>query len=1360
MASLVFRIRLINAASCSLISYDRVRKQEPHYLNLQHMKQQNLLIKKIERRINKAMQADRPALYREITKLKNASLKNPAVPETEKLLSGITKKLDASIHEQALRRKNIPRFDFDPALPITAKKDEIIDAIVKNQVVIISGETGSGKTTQLPKFCLFAGRGVFGKIGCTQPRRIAAITVCARIAYELGEETGKSVGYKIRFTDKTHKDSYIKIMTDGILLAEANNDPYLNEYDTIIVDEAHERSLNIDFILGILKTLLKKRKDLKLIITSATIDTDKFSKAFDNAPVIEVSGRMFPVDIRYLPAEPEPEKNDDKSYPDLAAEAVDKIIKENPYGDMLIFMPTEQDIREATETLEGRKYRSVEIIPLFAKLPASEQKKVFFPLSSRKIIISTNIAETSITIPGIKYVIDTGLARIPHYTPRSRSTALPVLPVSKSSADQRKGRCGRVENGICVRLYTKENYEARCLYTLPEILRSNLAEVVLRMIALKLGDVSSFPFIDKPSPKSINDGYDILLELGAIKQEEGNKALYSLTPTGRLMASLPVDPRLSRMLIEAPDRGCLEEITVIAAAISSQDPRQRPADKTEEADRAHKVFSDPLSDFITLLNIWNKYNAVCAATSGARKFCKANFLSFKRMKEWRDIYTQITNILVETGMKSRKQERLKALSDTSKSDNKFSPLYTAIHKSILSGFLSNIAMKKEKNNFCATREKSVMIFPGSGLFKNPPAWIVSAEMVETSRFFARTAAAIESAWIEEIGKEQCKYSYYEPHWDRKRGEVVALEKVNLYGLTIVSGRSVSYGRINPEEASDIFIRYALVEEDIDTFFPFMEHNKKVKDEVLDIENRLRKRDIFAGNETVFEFYKKRLSAIYDIRTLSRQIKSTGNDKYLRMKKEDLLRYIPDEEDMSLYPDSINLGEKPFKCLYSFDPGKPDDGITVNIPLSSSSSVLPDKADWLVPGLFEEKISALLKGLPKEYRKKLLPVSNVLNTIIEKMPRGKAALATELSNFIFYNFGVDIPAGAWSDDALPGHLKMRFSITDAKGKEILSGKDKSILLKNFSKPLDNKMLVSVKRKYEKTGIIKWDFGDIEKQILIKEDENTSRIYFPALEKDQDCVNLRIFESEKQARISHKEGTIALFLISFDKEIKYVKKQISLPGEFHKFTVFFGGIKSFDKMLFNGIIKDLFDKDIRTEDAFNTYSLYVLKNIFSCSQKIIKHICPVLEAFHEARSVLQDLSRKCRLNNKEAFLMIEKLENEVVRLLPDNFIQLYEPDRLLHLPRYLKATSIRAQRALIDPEKDKIKAKELEAHTLSMDKLLKSISPFTSDEKRKAMEEYFWLMEEYKVSLFAQELKTPIPISAKRLDKKLKEIERLI
>ncbi len=1259
------------------------------------------------------------------------------------------------------RKKNLPKPLFDPALPITAKKDEIIKSISKNQIVIISGETGSGKTTQIPKFCLAAGRGINGKIGCTQPRRIAAITVAARIAEELGEETGKSVGYKIRFMDKTRKDSYIKIMTDGILLAEAHNDPYLNEYDTLIVDEAHERNLNIDFILGVLKALLAKRKDLKLIITSATIDTEKFSKAFDNAPVIEVSGRMFPVEVRYLPVDPESEESDEKTHVDLAADAADKIIKESRSGDILIFMPTEQDIRETAEILEGRKFRAAEIIPLFARLPASEQSKVFSRLAVRKIIIATNIAETSLTIPGIKYVIDTGLARISHYSSRSRSTALPVVKISRSSADQRKGRCGRVENGVCIRLYPEEDYESRPLYTLPEILRSNLAEVILRMIALNLGDVSAFPFIDGPPPKSIRDGYEILLELGAIESENRNKSGFSLTQNGKLMASLPIDPRISRMLIEAQKRGCLEDMAVIAAALSCQDPRERPADKTDEASRAHRLFADTQSDFITLLNIWNKFNEALKGvkiTAGIKKFCRANFLSFRRMKEWRDIYSQIQDILTEQGMKTRKTE----ISTEGNGENKpgiYSPLYTAIHKSILSGFLSNIAVKKEKNLFSATKEKSVMIFPGSGLFKNPGTWIVAAEMIETSKLFARTAANIESSWIEEIGKDLCRYTYHEPHWEKNRGEVVATEQVSLFGLTIVQGRPAAFGKINPAEASDIFIRDALVKEDVKMLLPFMEHNRKLKEEITDIENRVRRRDILVDDAVPAGFYRDKLPGIYDIRTLGKYIKEMGGDRFLRMTKEDFLRYNPDEEEIALYPDNLKLGDKPFQCLYSFDPGKPQDGVTVKIPSSYARSVPPETTDWLVPGLLKEKIAALIKGLPKEYRKRLLPVPWTVDAVMAKMPQGKTSLKTALSGFIYKNFGVDIPASAWSDETLPEHLKMRISITGPKGEEICSGRDKLILTKDFSAKADSGFLEKARKKHEITGITGWDFADIPESIIIKINEEPGRIYFQGLEKDEGCVNLRIFESEKEAQKSHEEGTVALFMIVFEKELKHAKKQLALPGELHEHTGFLGGIRNFDRMLFKSVINDLFDVVIRTRETFDSHARYVLRNIFSHGLEKIKIIAPVLKAFHETMTNLQELKKKAS-RNKEASDLLIRLENETVRLMPGNFMQLYEPDRLLHIPRYLQAVSVRAQRGIIDPEKEKARSRELEIHTAYLDKLLKSLTPLVSEDKKKALEEYFWLIEEYKVSLFAQELKTPVPVSAKRLDKKFKEIERMV
>ena len=1325
------------------------------------MNKHALLIKDIEFRLRRAMRSDRHILRREIAKLKSPCLNILPEKDFEKKMGSVSKKLAASINKKILRKQNVPKLVFDSALPITTKKDEIIDSISKNRVIIISGETGSGKTTQIPKFCLAAGRGINGKIGCTQPRRIAAITVAARIAEELGEETGKSVGYKIRFADKTGSNAYIKIMTDGILLAEAHNDPYLNEYDTIIVDEAHERNLNIDFILGILKTLLVKRKDLKLIITSATIDTEKFSKAFDNAPVIEVSGRMFPVEVRYPAGDPEAEESDEKTHVDLAVEATDRLIGESRSGDILIFMPTEQDIRETSEILEGRKYKSAEIIPIFARLPASEQSRVFLRMPKRKIIIATNIAETSITIPGIKYVIDTGFARISHYAPRSRSTALPVVRVSKSSADQRKGRCGRVENGICIRLYPREDYESRPLYTLPEILRSNLAEVILRMISLNLGDISAFPFIDEPPPRSIKDGYEILLELGAIEKKNGDKQGYSLTSNGRLMASLPVDPRISRMLIEAVGRGCLEEMAVIAAVLSGQDPRERPADKSDEADRAHRLFMDTQSDFITLLNIWNRFSEALKGikiTAGIKKFCRTNFLSFRRMKEWRDIYMQINDILTENGMISRKAQ-IETEESGKHRPGGFSPLYTAIHKSILSGFLSNIAVKKEKNIFAATKEKSVMIFPGSGLFKNPGTWIVAAEMIETSKLYARTAANIESSWIEEIGKEQCRYSYHEPHWERARGEVVALEQVSLYGLVIVSDRPASYGKVNPQEASDIFIRRALVDGDVRIPFSFMDHNKKLKDEIIDLENRVRRRDIFAGDDAIFEFYRKKLPPIYDIRTFSKHIKSAGGDQFLRMRKEDFFRYLPDEDEISLYPDNLMLGENPFKCLYSFDPGKPEDGVTVRIPSSFVRGVPSEATDWLVPGLLKEKITALIKGLPKEDRKRLLPVSRTVDEIMEKMDRGKTSLKTALSGFIYNNFGVDIPASIWPEDTLPEHLKMRISITGSNGEEICSGRDKAILIKDFSGPADNGLLEYAKQKHEITGITGWDFPDIPSSVIIKGAGKTERVFFPGLEKDSGCVNLRIFESETEAQKSHREGIIALFSIVFEKDLKSVKKMILLPKKMNEYTAFFGGENRFNRLLFKSTVKDLLNVNIRTKEVFESRALFVLQNIFEHGQKKIKNIAPVLKSCHETGETLLNLQKKC-ISNTEASDLLLRFEQDLNKLIPESFMELYEEKRLLDLPRYIQAISVRAQKGIIDPEKEKARSNELEIHTSRPDKLLKSLSLLVSDEKKKAVEEYFWLIEEYRVSLFAQELKTPVPVSAKRLEKKFKEIERMV
>ncbi|MBW2568986.1 MAG: ATP-dependent RNA helicase HrpA [Deltaproteobacteria bacterium] len=1334
-------------------------------------------IKKIESLLPKVLCADRQAVRREILLIKRSKAKALSDEKLNEKILRLEKQIQASIKKKSWRKQNTPGLTYNPDLPITDKKNEIIDLISKNQVLIISGETGSGKTTQIPKFCIAAGRGIDGKIGCTQPRRIAATTVARRLSEELGEELGKSVGYKIRFKNETGKDAFIKIMTDGILLAEAQNDKYLNEYDTIIVDEAHERSLNIDFIIGILKTLLKKRKDLKIIITSATIDTEKFSKAFDNAPVIEVSGRMYPIEVQYftMEQEAEPEGSDERTHIEMAALAVDKLQEKSPYGDIIVFMPTEQGIRETCEILEGRNYKSAIVLPLYARLSSIEQSRVFSRLPGRKIIVATNIAETSITIPGIKYVIDTGLARISRYTPRSRTTSLPVVPISRSSADQRKGRCGRVENGICIRLFSEQDFLSRRLFTPPEILRANLAEVILRMISLKLGNIEDFPFIDRPAERSIRDGFDLLLELGAIspvkkagKSKKGNTFL--LTEKGRLMARMPIDPRLSRMLIKADQEQCLNEVVVIASALSIQDPRERPVEKAQEADEAQALFRDPLSDFITLLNIWKKYHDAwkkVKSTNKMKKFCKKHYLSFKRIREWRDIHAQIFAILQESGVRGNGSgigEQGAGKLDNSKQEF-YSKQYEAIHKSILSGFLSNIAVRKEKNIFQAAKGKEVMIFPGSGLFNKAKTWIVAAEMVETSRLFARTAANIDNRWLESLGKDQCKYTYLKPHWERNRGEVTAYEQVSLYGLIIVSERPVSYGRINLEEASEIFIRRALVEGDIRETFPFMEHNKKLIDEISSMENRLRKRDILISDEDIFAFYQKRLKEIYDIRTLKKRLKEKGADRFLRMEKNDLLRYLPDEEELSLFPEDITLGTHKFKCNYNFKPGSLDDGITIKVPEALAATVPAESVEWIAPGLYRDKITALIKGLPKNYRKQLVPVTNTVDIIVKEMPGESTSLITALSKFIYKRFGKDIPASAWSEAQLPDHLKMRISITDPKGEVLCSGRSKTILSRSISSKTDqykSDEFESAKKEREIINIKKWDFEDLPDAITITGKHGAKLIVYPGLElekKGNKSINLQLFQKRDEAVRSHKKGVAALFTMHFSKDLKFLKKNLSLPKEKKNMVDYFGGPKIFEQRMYESIIKKLFCRNIRTKDAFYSHAKSLSPTILKKGLELLNQVMPVLKAYYETRLSIFNLEKA----NKPGSNLVQfynGLRNDLSKLVPETFMDLYDNEKLTHIARYVKAIAIRAQRASINFEKDELKAKKLEIYIVRLNEMLKNLSSSVSEEKKQEIEKYFWLIEEYKVSIFAQELKTSCPVSEKRLDKKIKEIERMV
>lgn len=1326
------------------------------------------LTDRIESNIRKALGPDRSGFKREINAIRQATRKNTPVPALARKLEALSRRVQASMATRRERIVRKPEISTFPDLPITARKDDIISAIRRHPVVIISGETGSGKTTQIPKYCLAAGRGIDGLIGCTQPRRIAAVTVAERIAEELGEPVGRSVGYKIRFNDKTGPAAYIKIMTDGMLLAETQGDRFLKAYDTLIIDEAHERSLNIDFILGILKTLRRKRPDLKVVITSATIDTEKFSRAFDDAPIIEVSGRMYPVEIRYAPGT----DDDEVSHIEKAVLAVDRLMSDSRSGDILIFMPTEGDIRETIDLLDGKNYKGTTVLPLFARLSTADQHRVFSSTPGRKIIVATNIAETSLTLPGIKFVVDTGLARISHYNPRSRTTALPVTSISQSSADQRMGRCGRVANGVCIRLFTEEDYLNRPRFTRPEILRANLAEVILSMIALNLGDIARFPFLDMPAPPSIQDGFNLLFELGAIQKAGPSKgkgppaADIVLTDKGSLMAAMPIDPRLSCMLIEAAKQGCLQEVCIIAAALSIQDPRERPAEKATEADRAHARFKDPSSDFVTLLTIWNAFRNAGDPPKRMRNlksFCRDGFLSFKRMREWQDIHGQLQAVLAESNLPAFKaRDETLMLPENQTGPREFGETYEKIHKSILSGFLSNIAFKKEGNFYQAAKDRQVMLFPGSGLFNQPKPWIVAVEMVETSRLFARTAAHIDPAWLEAIGKDRCKYTYLDPRWERSRGNVIATEQVSLFGLVIVPARSILYGRIRPEEASDIFIQSALVAGDVRRPLPFMQRNRALIENVQALENKVRRRDLLISETDLFYFYKSRIGGIYDMRTLERRIREKGGDDFLHMKEEDLLRYTPDPKELSLYPDEVRVRNTSFSCDYRFEPGGETDGVTLRVPAAGTADISKDTLDWLVPGLYKEKLGILIKSLPKRYRKQLVPISEAVDIIARELVKKEEGLLASLGEFILQRFGVDIPASAWDEELLPDHLKMRISITGPDGREIAAGRDPSLLHRDFlsDTPMDG--FETAKGEWEKTGITRWDFEDLPETVALTGKGGRCWVAFPALVPDEggrQHVNLRLFLQKHEAKRMHCTGVLKLYTLSLSKDLKLLKKMIALPKSAVPKAALLGGEKKIQTLLIESITVDLFSKDIRTREAFDDHGQAASAQIVSLAQQRLDAFLPVLDALHDTRERLLAIESESG-HRTQMTAIVEDIRQALSLLVPENLLLLYDNDRLRHLPRFIRALGVRAVRAVETPERDVRRATLVRPYVQRLTRMVEGLTPASSEKKRAAVEEYFWMLEEYKVSVFAQELKTVMPISPKRLDAKAGEIERMV
>jgi ATP-dependent helicase HrpA len=1239
------------------------------------------------------------------------------------------------------------KINYPEELPVSAARQKIIAAIRDHQVVIIAGDTGSGKSTQLPKMCLEAGRGRRQMIGCTQPRRLAATSVSSRVAEELGAVGHGLVGCKIRFADRTSSATRIKFMTDGILLAETRRDHDLRAYDTIIVDEAHERSLNIDFLLGILRRLITRRPDLKLLITSATIDTDKFARAFAGAPVIRVSGRTFPVELRYLPGEEE----DEAGYVEQAVTAVIELHKEGGSGDILVFMPTERDIRETVDLLgkgiahgEGIKGGAT-VLPLFGRLSGGDQNRIFRPARGRKIVVATNVAETSITVPGIRYVVDTGLARISIYNPRARTSKLPVRKISRASADQRLGRCGRTGPGICLRLYGEEDYLGREEFTRPEIQRADLADVILRMMFLQLGEPDTFPFIDPPAPRAIRDGYNLLWELGAIRMKDGNRLSASLTGRGKIMAHLPLDPRITRMIIEARDRNVVSEMTIIAAALSIADPRVRPAEQEKDADQAHARFAVGGSDFLSYLNIWNEC-AKLPSQGRLRKFCKQNFLSFQRVREWRDIHEQIRSIL--------KSQKGFVFHDAAADPDH-------IHQAILSGNLRNLGLRKAKNIYQGAQDKEVMIFPGSALFNKAGKWVMAAELLETSRLFARCVANIKVEWIEPLAAHLCKYSWAEPHWEKKRGQVAAFENVTLFGLLIEARRKVSFGPHKPDEAREIFIQQALVENDLGGTFPFLAYNTAMIARLQELEDRVRQRDIMVDDWTIYRFYEERLPQnVYDRTGLMQLIKKNGSDDFLRMVEDDIVSRPPDSERLSEFPEELDGGGFYCKATYRFQPGAEDDGISVHIPVDLVSQVNPVRFDWLVPGMVLEKIIFLLKGLPKSLRRQLIPVPDTARALFEKLPFGQGSFYGALQDLLMTKKQVRVARSDWPFDLLPDHLKVRFCLIDSRGNILKATRNFADLAGTPSERPAGGELDGLQKKWQRSAITSWDFEGLPEMIAVKDRQGRLLGFaWPGLEDTgKDGINLRLYGSREEARVATRKGLLALYLLNFPN-LKTLKKDFSLGPANWALYEGIGSREEVSRDLLTFILEEVFACRpglIPKRAAFEQRLALVKKGgLVALGRNLVEQSVAVLR---ERRAVLDLINRyegmAAPLESKKRFA---SFRDHLDAVLPLDFLRIFDGQRLRNSQRYLKALLVRVERAHVDPGRDELRAAQVRIHA----ERLASAScqqTFSKDYDR-VLNEYREMIDEYRVSVFAQELKTAFPVSPKRLEKKWLELKAL-
>ncbi|HEX7250749.1 MAG TPA: ATP-dependent RNA helicase HrpA [Burkholderiales bacterium] len=1198
--------------------------------------------------------------------------------------------------------------EFDPALPINARREEIRAAVERHQVVIVCGETGSGKTTQLPKILLDMGRGQAGRIGHTQPRRIAARSVAARIAQELRTDLGGLVGFKVRFDERVGERSVIKLMTDGILLAETQGDPALRQYGTLILDEAHERSLNIDFLLGYIKRLLPARPDLKLVITSATIDADRFSAHFGNAPVIEVSGRLYPVEVRYRPVAGDAEDTTREEEERALADAVEEVCAAGD-GDVLVFLPGEREIRDAAETLRKRSLRGVEILPLFGRLSSAEQDRVFRPGRQRRAVLATNVAETSLTVPRIRYVVDTGDARLKRYSYRNKVEMLRVEPISQAAARQRAGRCGRIAEGVCVRLYSEEDFEKRPAFTEPELLRSSLASVILRAKSLGIGEVEDFPFVDPPSPRAIADGYALLAELGAVDEAR------RLTPVGEELARLPLDPRVARMLVAARDEGCLAQVRIIAAALSVQDPRERPLERAAAADERHARFADERSDFLAFLKLWKLFDGPL------EKSCRENFLSIPRMREWRDIHRQLEETLEESKWResSANPERPEG--------------YRAIHRALVTGLLGNVGMRDEADgNYTGARGIKFWVHPGSWT-KKPGKWIVAAELVETSRLYARTVAGIDPKWLEDLGAHLLKRDHQDPHWEKARAQVVSLERGTLYGLPLYSGRRVPCG--DEKLARDIFIRSALVEGEFDTRAPFLAHNRRLVAEIERLEHKSRRPDILVDDELIHAFYDARLpegihgGAAFEI---WRKEAERKEPKLLYLSREDLMRHEAAGITTDNFPPALQLGPNRLELEYHFEPGSPRDGVTMNVPLALLNQVPAARTEWLVPGLLKEKVRALAKALPQRLRHKLGSLDDFAEAFCAEVAPSDAPLGQALSRYVRERFGVEVPVDALRPDSAPPHLHMHFRVLGEDGRQLGASRNLVELKRSLSAQTEAALQeeAPIPEGERHTG---WTVGDLP-EILELERRGQTLIGYPALQDDGDAVVLQVFDSPEKAREVHRGGVRRLLAIAFRDRVRDLERGLAkdvLLGPVREDVVSAALDRTF---LADSLPMLQADFARRVEEGRSRFNLI--------AQEIARTASGVLA---EQASIRKKLAAAEKGFPRAAADARQQLD----RLLAPGWLARTPWARLQHLPRYLKALSARLDKLRADPARDDRLSAEVAALEAPFRRELAARGRLgTVDE---GLEQFGWLLEELRVSLFAQELRTPVPVSAKRLAK---------